>query len=63
MAISRQFLKSYTISLYGSCKIVVFMPVGYQYRYPTVTLRIAPTLIDNRFRYMTGVKVLRLPLL
>ncbi len=31
-----QFLKSYTILSYDSRKIVVFMPVAYWYRYPTV---------------------------
>ncbi len=45
------------ILLYNSRKIVVFMPVGYRYRYPTIALLIAPTLIDNWFRYTTGVKV------
>ncbi len=39
----RQFLKSYTILIYNSHKIVVFMPVGYRYRYPTKALQIAPT--------------------
>ncbi len=49
--------------LYDSRKIVVFMPVRYQYRYPTVALQIAPTSIDKRFRYTTSVKVSRLCLL
>ncbi len=31
----RQFLKLYMILLYNRCKIVVFTPVVYQYRYPT----------------------------
>ncbi len=56
------------IPLYDSRKIVVFTAVGYRavgyrYRYPTVALRIAPTLIDDRFCYTTGVKVSHLRLL
>ncbi len=39
----RQFLKSYTILMYDSRKIVVFTYVVYRYQYPTVTLQIAPT--------------------
>ncbi len=58
-----QFLKSYTILLYNSWKIVTFAPVGYWYRYPTVALRITLTLTDDWFRYTTGVKVSRLRLL
>ncbi len=38
------FFTSYTILLYNSRKIVVFTPVRYRYRYPTVALRITPTL-------------------
>ncbi len=62
MTILRQFLKSYAILLYNSCKIV-FTPVEYRYPYATVALQIAPTLIDDWFRYTTGVKVTPLRLL
>ncbi len=51
------------ILLYDSRKIVVFMSVEYRYRYSTVALWIAPTLIVEQFRYTTGIKVSHLRLL